>query len=113
MCTAGINGFREALKVGGAWVVGTAIYVPIITYFKGAAPFWDSALTVGSILAQLLLNRKKLENWILWIIVDISYIGLYIHRGLFSTAVLYAIFLGIATAGLFAWRKAFLTRTVQ
>jgi nicotinamide mononucleotide transporter len=93
--------------VAGVWVVGVAIYYPIIHHFNGAAPFIDSSLTVASILAQVLLNRKKLENWILWIIVDIVYIPLYISRGLYSTAVLYGLLLSIAVAGLVSWKRTF------
>jgi len=95
------------LGVIGAVVVGVAIYYPIIHHFNGAAPFVDSTLTVISIIAQALLNRKKLENWILWIIVDIAYIPLYISRGLYSTAVLYGLLLTIAIAGLVGWKRTY------
>jgi nicotinamide mononucleotide transporter len=86
---------------------GTAIYYPIIKHFNGAAPFLDSLLTVASIIAQLLLNAKKLENWIIWIVVDIVYIPLYISRNLYSTAVLYAILLALAISGLIGWIKTY------
>lgn len=89
----------------GLWVVGTAIYVPIITHFKGASPFLDSVLTVGSVIAQVLLNKKKLENWILWIAIDAVYIPLYISRNLYATAVLYALLLALAVSGLMNWRR--------
>lgn len=90
-----------------AWVVGTAIYFPIIRHFNGAAPFIDSSLTVGSIIAQFLLNAKKLENWILWIIVDVVYIPLYISRNLIATALLYTLLLGLAIAGLVGWTRTY------
>jgi len=98
---------KQWLWVAGVWFVGVAIYYPIIHHFNGAAPFIDSSLTVASIIAQVLLNRKKLENWILWIIVDIVYIPLYISRGLYSTAVLYGLLLSIAIAGLVSWKRTF------
>ncbi len=88
-----------------ALVGGTAVYYPIITYFKGASPLVDSALTVGSIIAQILLNTKRIENWILWILVDIAYIPLYLSRQLGSAAVLYGIFLVLAICGLISWTK--------
>jgi nicotinamide mononucleotide transporter len=94
------------LGVGISLAVGTAIYYPIIKHFNGAAPFLDSLLTVGSIIDQLLLNAKKIENWILWIAVDIVYIPLYISRSLYSTAVLYALLLGLAVAGFIGWNKS-------
>ena len=94
------------VAIGVALVLGTAIYYPIIKHFNGAAPFLDSMLTVTSILAQLLLNAKKIENWILWIAVDIVYIPLYISRNLYSTAVLYLLLLCLAIGGLFGWLKS-------
>jgi nicotinamide mononucleotide transporter len=94
-----------------AIAVGTAIYYPIIKHFNGAAPFIDSVLTVTSIAAQLLLNAKKVENWILWIVVDIVYIPLFQSRGLTSFAVLFAIFLVIAISGLIRWNKTFKAST--
>ena len=99
------------LGIAASLAVGTAIYYPIIKHFNGAAPFLDSLLTVASIIAQLLLNAKKLENWIIWIVVDIVYIPLYISRHLESTAVLYAILLAIAISGLVGWLKTY--RTVK
>lgn len=92
-----------------AWVVGTAIYTPIITHYKGASPLIDSILTVGSIIAQLLLNHKKLENWIIWIAVDIAYIPLYLSRDLKATALLYALLLGLAISGLVGWYRTYRT----
>ncbi len=90
-----------------ALIVGTAIYTPIITHFKGSVPFIDSVLTVGSIIAQVLLNQKKLENWIIWIALDICYIPLYISKHYIATAILYAIFLALAASGLVAWTKTY------
>lgn len=95
------------LVAGGCLVVGTAVYTPIIEHFKGAAPFIDSLLAVASIIAQLMLNAKKLENWILWILIDAAYIPLYYSRDLKSTAVLYGLFLVLAVLGLFGWLKTY------
>lgn len=97
-------------KIGWLWIalilaVGTAIYTPIITHFKGAAPLVDSLLTVASIVAQVLLNRKKIENWILWIAVDAVYIPLYVSRNLVATAVLYGLLLILAVSGLLNWMR--------
>lgn len=95
------------MMILGAQIAGTAIYYPIIKHFNGAAPFIDSSLTVASIIAQVLLNFKKLENWIIWIVVDVIYIPLYISRGLQATAVLYALLLTLAISGLIGWSKTY------
>jgi nicotinamide mononucleotide transporter len=69
-------------------------------------PYIDGFCTVGSFIAQYLLTRKILENWIIWIVVDIVYIPLYIHKNLLATAVLYFIFLFIAAKGYIDWKKS-------
>ncbi|MDQ1918974.1 nicotinamide riboside transporter PnuC [Massilia pseudoviolaceinigra] len=63
----------------------------------------DGFLTAGSLLGQLLLSRKKVENWLVWIVVDVLYVGLYIHQNLHVTAVLYAAFVVMAWFGWRAW----------
>jgi len=66
-------------------------------------PLADGFLTAGSLLGQLLLSRKKLENWYVWIVVDVLYVGLYLYKSLMLTALLYAIFVILAIAGARAW----------
>lgn len=96
------------------WVILTVI--AIVTWFTlsnitkrlpGAAmPHLDAALVATSLVAQWMMTRKLLENWILWIAVDVIYIGLFVNRHLPLTAVLYTVFLGLATLGYFQWRKS-------
>jgi nicotinamide mononucleotide transporter len=52
------------------------------------------------------LSRKKVENWHVWIVVDIIYVALYVHKHLVLTAVLYGLFVLMAVAGLVAWKRA-------
>jgi nicotinamide mononucleotide transporter len=59
-----------------------------------------------SFAAQLLMMRRRLESWILWIIVDIIAIGLYWYKDVPFVALLYVIFLINAIYGFMAWRKA-------
>ncbi|MER3523202.1 MAG: hypothetical protein C4326_03845 [Ignavibacteria bacterium] len=58
-----------------------------------------------SVVAQLLMMRKKLEHWYLWIAVDVLSIGMYMYKEVFLTAGLYFIFLLMCLQGLRAWRK--------
>jgi nicotinamide mononucleotide transporter len=81
--------------VWGLWVVLVAVH--------GASPFWDATTTVLSLVAQYLLCRKRLENWIVWIVVDAIYVPLYLSRDLLLTALLYALFLVMCIYGLRAW----------
>jgi nicotinamide mononucleotide transporter len=71
-----------------------------------AAPFLDALTTTLSLAAQYLLTRKLIENWYVWIVADIIYIGLYAHRDLPLTAALYALFLGLCLLGLREWRRS-------
>lgn len=69
-------------------------------------PFADAAIAAASIVAQVLLSIRRIENWVLWIAIDIGAIALYINRDLHLTAGLYGAFLVLATAGLFQWTRA-------
>ncbi len=75
-------------------------------YTDSDVPYIDAFCTVTSFIAQYLLTRKKLENWLIWAFVDILYIPLYIHKGLFATAVLYIVFLIIVLKGYLDWKKS-------
>ena len=73
-------------------------------------PLADGFLTAGSLLGQILISRKKLENWWVWIVVDILYVALYLYKGLHLTAFLYGIFVFMAVAGARAWANEILKR---
>lgn len=69
-------------------------------------PAADGLLTAGSLLGQVLLSRKKIENWTVWIIVDVLYVALYLYKNLMLTAILYAVFVLMAIHGARVWRAA-------
>lgn len=69
-------------------------------------PYVDSLTTSFSLVAQFMSARKLLENWIVWIVVDVIYIWMYIVKDLRLTAVLYAIFLVLAFVGFRDWRRS-------
>ena len=70
-------------------------------------PFIDSFCTACSLLAQVFLARKVLENWLIWIFVDIIYVGVYIFKDLHLTAGMYALYIIIAAIGYHDWRKEY------
>lgn len=69
------------------------------------------AASGGSVVAQLLLLRKKLENWVIWIAVDVLSIGIYLYKDVYLTAGLYVVFLLLAIGGLIGWRRSMHTTT--
>lgn len=94
-----------ALWIGTA-LLGTGLLGSAMQRATDAAlPYWDAAVTVLSLIAQYLMARKVLESWAFWITVDMLAIGLYLVKALYPTAVLYAVFLILATLGFFAWRQ--------
>jgi nicotinamide mononucleotide transporter len=105
-----VTRMSPALTVGSVVFVAAATpaLMVVLQLLKGSAPFLDSFTTVLSLAAQYLLNNKKIENWVVWIVADVIYVYLYITRGLHLTAILYAIFLAMCVAGLIEWRKSLL-----
>lgn len=91
------------------WAVGCAFASVLWGYamhrFTDAAfPWADATLACLSVAAQVLMSRRAVESWWLWIAVDIGSIGLYAAKGLWLTMALYAIFLALAIWGLIDWR---------
>jgi nicotinamide mononucleotide transporter len=68
-------------------------------------PYWDALPTAASVLGQFLLGRKFIENWPVWVSVNVVSVGLYAYKGLWLTVVLYAIFVALSVAGWRAWTK--------
>jgi len=91
----------------GAVGAGTWLLLATVTArLPGAAlPWLDAALVATSLVAQWMMTRKLLEHWLLWIAVDVIYVGLFINRRLPLTAVLYALFAVLSVAGWRVWRQ--------
>src|SRR5688572_24861007 len=95
---------RLLIALGIFVIIGVAGLIPVLRAIRGAVPVMDAGGTVLSLAAQYLLNRKAIENWILWIVADIIYIWLFISRDLKLTAALYFVFLCLCVAGFLNWR---------
>jgi nicotinamide mononucleotide transporter len=94
-----------------AWLVGTvAVSLVVGTglahWTNAAAPYADATLSTTSLVANWLLARKVLENWWLWIAVNIGYVFLFWKKHLSLSAGLYAILLALAAAGLVEWQRS-------
>lgn len=69
--------------------------------------YWDASIVAASVLAMVLLSRKKVESWWLWIgPVNVSAIGLYVSTEAYMFAALYGLFLVMAFVGLARWVRA-------
>lgn len=110
---------RTQLRVSRAssreWVISIAVAVVfwvalarLTSRIPGVAlPYLDSGLTTISLVAQWMMTRKIIENWILWIVADIVYVPMYVYKGLNVTAALYGLFLVLAVIGLRAWWRSY------
>ena len=70
------------------------------------SPSWTPFLSSTSLVAQWMMTKKLLENWLVWIGVDVLYVGMFIFKGLYLTAGLYAVFLALAVKGYIDWRRS-------
>jgi nicotinamide mononucleotide transporter len=68
-------------------------------------PWWDAFPTAASVVGQWLLGRKYVENWPVWIAVDVVGAALFAYKGLWLTTVLYAIFVAMAAVGWRSWQR--------
>ena len=78
---------------------------PLLHYKPAAFPYLDSFCTVLSLTAQVFMARKVLENWLIWIFVDVIYVGIYLSKGLQPTAFMFGVYAILALKGYLDWRK--------
>lgn len=99
----GVNGLLLSLAIGaaGSLLLGYSM----ATYTDASAPWLDASLTAFSLVAQVWMAQKRLENWLLWIILDVIFVGLFIHKELYLTAGLYALFTLLAVHGWRQWQR--------
>jgi len=77
----------------------------LIQFTNSDLPYWDSFTTSLSFVATWMLARKKIENWLIWIIVDAVSVGIYIYKALYPTAVLFLFLTILAWVGYKQWQK--------
>lgn len=102
---------RASKKIYGMTVLFVLFATALIGYAlhlltDASLPFVDSFLAVLSMVAQWMMAKKYIENWILWIIVNIGSIGMYGFKGLYLTMILYAVYFGLALLGFREWKKS-------
>jgi len=86
--------------------VGGLVFGLVLKNFTDAAvPMLDSQLAAFSLLATYWTSRKHIATWILWVFVDIVYVGMFIYKELFLTSALYAAFVLMAAYGWYQWEK--------
>lgn len=76
------------------------------SYPQAAVPYWDAETTAFSLIGQLLLVRKKIENWLVWLFVNLQYVAIFFYKDLIATSLLYVILTILAIKGWYEWKKS-------
>lgn len=98
--------FRSLAWTVPAGLAAVAVYGALLHFWTDAyAPFADSAVLVFSVIAQLLLMGRRIENWLFWLVVNSIAVPLYASRGLCLTAVLYGVYWVNAIVSWLWWRR--------
>lgn len=87
-----------------AAAMGIIVYI-LINYTDSTVPYGDSFTTALSIVALYMLAQKQVEQWLVWIVVDVVCCALYVYKGLHPTAVLYGLYAVLAWVGYRRWLK--------
>lgn len=81
------------------------LYLLLARFTPSTVPFWDAMTTAASIVAMWMLSRKYVEQWLVWLGVDLITVGLYLYKDIPLTAGLYALYSALAAAGYLRWRR--------
>lgn len=82
-----------------------AILFILLKYTDSPVPFMDSFTTALSIVATWMLARKYIEQWLIWVLVDLVSAGLYIYKNLWPTVILFIVYTIMAFLGYIEWKK--------
>ncbi len=82
------------------------LYWILARFTDGSSPWLDAGTTAVSLIAQWMMTRKLLENWSVWTVVNLVYVGMYLSQGMLPSAGLYAAYFGLAVSGHFTWRRS-------
>jgi nicotinamide mononucleotide transporter len=98
---------RHAVAGIATGAIGTVAIGWITSHYTNAAlPWMDSALTSFSLVAQYWTGRRHAASWLLWIVVDVLYVGMFVYKALTLTAGLYAAMIALAVLGYRQWKTA-------
>jgi nicotinamide mononucleotide transporter len=101
-----LSGAERIAWTGGTALASLAWGLGMAHYTNAVAPIIDAFIAGTSISAQILMARRKIENWPAWILVDADAVGLYASRHLYPTSALYFLFLLLSIAGAIGWSRA-------
>ncbi len=95
-----------SLGVGLACLTSIALGSVMASFTSAVHPQLDATLVAFSLLAQLWMALKRVQCWLLWLVLDIAYVALFMYQGYYPTAALYCVFVLLAVLGWREWRSA-------
>lgn len=99
---------RGQLLAGLSWLATWVLCSALLYLITDSDVWWaDGFVTAGSIVGTVLLGRKYIENWPVWLLVNVASVALFLFKGLPLTALLYVLFLGLAVMGWTGWNKRY------
>ena len=105
---------RSASLLGTATVIGIVAMGWLFDYYTDAdLAYWDSTTTVMSFAAMWMAAHKYIENWIVWLVIDVLATGIYIFKGIWPYAVLYGLYIPMAVWGWMAWLRSMSSSMVK
>jgi nicotinamide mononucleotide transporter len=94
-----------AITVGTCALLWPATGWFLKTYTDTDVPWWDAFPTAVSLVGQFLLGRKFIENWAVWIVVNVVSVGLFAYKQLWLTVALYTVFIALSVIGWRQWQR--------
>ncbi len=101
-----LSGIHLAMVLGAIFLFTLIWGYVMDTRTDAYFAYFDAFTTVASLIAQFLLTRKKIDNWLIWIAVDLVAIPIYLAKGLYLTSGLYGVYLILCISGWLEWRRA-------
>ncbi len=92
------------LTMAGVACWGAILFI-LLRWTNSTVPYGDSFTTAASIVALYMLSHKYVEQWLVWIVIDVVCCWLYVSKGLYPTAVLYGLYALLAVFGYIKWLK--------
>ncbi|SDS13272.1 nicotinamide mononucleotide transporter [Halopseudomonas litoralis] len=98
----------RGLLLGGAaaCLISMVLGAAMAGFTDAVHPRLDATLVAFSLLAQFWMALKRVQCWLLWLVLDIAYVALFLYQGYYPTAALYCVFVLLAAMGWRQWRAA-------
>lgn len=96
---------KLAAYIAVSFIFAIPVCIILKKYSDSDAPFIDAMLTTGGMLATWMLTQKLIEQWLLWIVIDLTWCGLMIYKGMYPSLVLFIAYTILAFKGYFEWKK--------